>query len=167
MKSSRIMLLVASLQCLLITNHLTYIHTSHLDAVQIHWLSDLMLFDFEIKYRAGKSNQVADALSRWPVNPKSSSQSSDDEEEWEAISSEMVCQIFDDHLDSTKLPYKVKLEVQNNIADVNMANQFIGLNSTNLIDVQLSGMKCLIQSHPAKWLSIKRETPSYPMSMST
>ena len=45
-------------------NPLTYVRTSHLSASQICWLSDLMLFDFEIKYRVGKSNQVADALSQ-------------------------------------------------------------------------------------------------------
>ena len=45
-------------------NPLTYICTSCLGAAQICWLSDLVLFDFEIKYRAGKSNQVADALSQ-------------------------------------------------------------------------------------------------------
>ena len=45
-------------------NPLTYICTSHLGAAQICWLSDLALFDFEIKYRARKSNQVADALSQ-------------------------------------------------------------------------------------------------------
>ena len=45
-------------------NPLTYMHTSRLGAAQIHWLSDLALFDFEIKYRAGKSNQAADTLSR-------------------------------------------------------------------------------------------------------
>ena len=45
-------------------NPLTYMHTSRLGAAQICWLSDLALFDFEIKYRAGKSNQVADALSQ-------------------------------------------------------------------------------------------------------
>ena len=45
------------------TNPLTYMHMSCLGAAQICWLSDLALFDFEIKYRAGKSNQVADALS--------------------------------------------------------------------------------------------------------
>ena len=44
-------------------NPLTYVCTSHLGAAQICWLSNLTLFDFEIKYRAGKSNQVADALS--------------------------------------------------------------------------------------------------------
>ena len=45
-------------------NPLTYMCMFHLGAAQIHWLSDLALFDFEIKYRAGKSNQAADALSQ-------------------------------------------------------------------------------------------------------
>ena len=67
---------------------------------QIRWLSDLALFDFDIKYRAGKTNQAADALSRWPANPDSASESSDGEDEWEAISYDMVCQILDYHLDS-------------------------------------------------------------------
>ena len=96
-------------------NPLTYVCTSHLGAAQICWLSDLMFFDFEIKYRAGKSNQAADALSQQPVNPDSSSESSDDDEEWETVSYGMVCQVLNHHLDSTKLPYNVKLEVQNNI----------------------------------------------------
>ena len=42
---------------------LTYVHTSHLGASWIRWLSDLTLFDFEIRYRVGKSNQAVDALS--------------------------------------------------------------------------------------------------------
>ena len=67
-------------------NPLTYVHTSWLGAAQICWLSDLSLFDFDIQYHAGKSNQVADALSQQPVNPESSSESSDDEEEWKTIS---------------------------------------------------------------------------------
>ena len=37
-------------------NPLTYVHTPCLSASQICWLSDLVLFDFEIKYRVGKSN---------------------------------------------------------------------------------------------------------------
>ena len=67
-------------------NPLTYVRMSHLGAAQIRWLSDLMLFDFEIKYRAGKTNQAADALSWRPENPDSSSESSDGEEEWDTIS---------------------------------------------------------------------------------
>ena len=70
-------------------------HTSHLGMSQICWLSNLALFDFDIKYRVGKTNQAADALSRRPVNPDLSSESSDGEEEWETISYEMVCQILD------------------------------------------------------------------------
>ena len=58
---------------------------------------------------------MADALSWWPVNPESSSESSDDEEEWETISYEMVCQILDHHLGSTKILYQVKYEVQSNV----------------------------------------------------
>ena len=122
-------------------NPLTYICTSCLEAAQIHWLSDLTLFDFEIKYRAGKSNQAADALNQQPVNPESLSESLDDDEEWEAISYEMVYQILNHHLDSTKIPCQVKHEVQNNIIDVDTANQTIGLKPTSLIDVQLHEVK--------------------------
>ena len=122
-------------------NPLTYVHTSCLGAAQIRWLSDLMLFDFEIKYRAGKTNQAADALSQRPENPDSSSESSDGEEEWDTISYEMVCQILDHHLNSAKLPYHVKHEIQTNIADVEMANSTINSTSTNLINAQLQEVK--------------------------
>ena len=122
-------------------NPLTYICTSHLGAAQICWLSNLTLFDFEIKYRAGKSNQVADTLSRQPVNPDSSSESSDDDEEWETVLYGMVCQILDHHLDSTKMPYNVKLEVQNNVAEVNVANQSLGCPNSSIMDVQLREVK--------------------------
>ena len=42
-------------------NPLAYIQTSKLGASQIRWLSELALFDFNIIYRSGKSNQAADA----------------------------------------------------------------------------------------------------------
>ena len=44
-------------------NPLTYVHTSRLGMSQIRWLSDLKSFDFDIKYRVGKTKQAADALS--------------------------------------------------------------------------------------------------------
>ena len=77
-----------------------------------------MLFDFDLKNRVGKSNQAADALSHQPSNPDSSSESSDDEEEWETITYETVCQILNYHLDSRKLPCNLKHEVQVSITDV-------------------------------------------------
>ena len=116
-------------------------HTSHLGAAQICWLSDLALFDFEIKYRAGKSNQVADALSRHPPNPDSPSESSDDDEEWETMSYGMVCQIIDHHLGSTKLPYNLRYEVQSNVAEVDVANQSLGFSNLDLINIQLREVK--------------------------
>ena len=53
----------------------------------------------------------------------------------------MVCQVLDHHLDSTKLPYNVKLKVQNKIADVDVANKSLGFSSSNLIDIQLHEVK--------------------------
>ena len=85
-----------------------------------------------------KSKQVADALSQQPENPNYLSESSDEEEEGETISFEMVSKILDHHLDLTKLPYSVKYEVQTNITDVEVANVSFGLNQTNHIDVQLN-----------------------------
>ena len=48
------------------SNPLAYVKESKLRAAEIRWLSKLVLFDFDIKYRMGKLNQVADALSRRP-----------------------------------------------------------------------------------------------------
>ena len=45
-------------------NPLVYVKTSKLGAAQIHWLSELALYDFNIIYQMGKSNLVADALSQ-------------------------------------------------------------------------------------------------------
>ena len=53
----------------------------------------------------------------------------------------MVCQILDHHLDSTKMPYNIKHEVQNNIAKVDVANQSLGLSNLNIINVQLREVK--------------------------
>ena len=70
-------------------NPLCYIKSSKLGAAQIRWLSELVLYDFDIIYRSGKSNLVADALSRRPeveeeieeeIPPKS------DDDEWIAVS---------------------------------------------------------------------------------
>ena len=53
----------------------------------------------------------------------------------------MVCQILDHHLGSTKMPYNVKLEVQNNVAEVDVANQSLGFPKSNIIDIHLCEVK--------------------------
>ena len=137
-------------------NPLTYMRTSRLGMSQIQWLSDLALFDFDIKYRVGKSNQAADALSRQPANPNSTSESSDDEEEWEAISYEMVSQILDYHLDSSKIPCQVKHEVQVSTVDVREANSSIGIKSPSIVDVQLNQVKLFHSIPPSKMAELQK-----------
>ena len=70
-------------------NPFCYIKSSKLGATQIRWLFELVLYDFDIVYRSGKSNLVADALSRRPeveeeiekeIPPES------DDDEWIAVS---------------------------------------------------------------------------------
>ena len=50
-------------------NSLAYVQKSKLGASQIRWLIELALFDFAIKYRMGKSDKAADALSHCLLNP--------------------------------------------------------------------------------------------------
>ena len=52
-------------------NPLVYVKTSKLGVAQIRWLSELALYDFDIVYRTGKSNLVADALLRQLESPSS------------------------------------------------------------------------------------------------
>ena len=51
-------------------NPLAYVRESRLGQVQIRWLSKLVLFDFNIKCRTGKSNKAVDALSHCPCAPE-------------------------------------------------------------------------------------------------
>ena len=80
---------------------------------------------------------MTDAQSWQPVNPESSSKSLDGEEEWENNTYEMVCQILDYHLDSSKLPHHLKHEVQTNITDVERANQSLDFKPINVVDMEL------------------------------
>ena len=89
----------------------------------------------------------------------SSSESSDKDEEWETISYEMACQILNHHLSSTKLPYNIKLEVQTNITDVELANNSIGYIKSNLITMQFNDIKLFDSISPSQMAeSQKRDT---------
>ena len=50
-------------------NPLAYVRESKLEVAQFQWLSKPVLFHFDIKYRTGKSNKAADALSHHPYVP--------------------------------------------------------------------------------------------------
>ena len=45
-------------------NPLSHLSSAKLGATEQHWVAQLASFDFEIKYRSGRSNRNADALSR-------------------------------------------------------------------------------------------------------
>ena len=75
-------------------NPLVYIKTSKLGTAQIRWLSELALYDFDIVYRTGHSNLVANMLSHRPeVEGENHNQtcSDNDNEEWQAISYSAIC----------------------------------------------------------------------------
>ena len=70
-------------------NPLCYIKSSKLGAAQIRWLSELALYDFDIIYWTGKSNLVADALSRRPETSEEIVEEKvveSDKDEWIAVS---------------------------------------------------------------------------------
>ena len=83
-------------------NPLVYVKTSKLGMAQICWLSELALYDFDIVYRTGKSNLVADALSRRPElgNQVDQKGGQDSDKEWEAVSYPITTTgyIPDDHV---------------------------------------------------------------------
>ena len=104
----------------------------------------------------GKSNQAADALSWQPANCDSALESSDGEDEWEAISYDMVCQILDYHLDSSKIPCQIKHEVQVSTVDVSETNSSIGIKSPNVVDAQLNQVKLFHSIPPSKMAELQK-----------
>lgn len=49
-------------------NPVAHLQSARLGAVEQRWVAQLASFDFEVKYRAGKDNANADALSRFATN---------------------------------------------------------------------------------------------------
>ena len=107
-------------------NPLCYIISSKLGAAQIRWLSELALYDFDIVYHSGKSNLVADTLSRRPeveeetekgIHPES------DDDEWITVSYQVeeqgghissmeFNQVISELVGGTKIDKKLKDRIQ-------------------------------------------------------
>ena len=96
-------------------NPLVYVKTSKLGAAQIRWLSELALYDFDIVYRTGRSNLVADALSRRPeAEGENHNQtcSDNDDEEWQAISYSAICEELQGIIGGVKVEYSLRERIQ-------------------------------------------------------
>ena len=91
-------------------NPLAYVKESKLGVAQIRWLSKLALFDFDIKYRSGKSNQAADALSHRPMTDEILSNTESDG--YETISYAVMCDDLSEVIKGEKLPLDLKRAVQ-------------------------------------------------------
>ena len=92
-------------------NPLAYVRESKLGAARIRWLSELALFDFDFKYRTGKSNKAADALSNCP-NDSEEMDSNLEPEEYETISYAIECEELEEIVDGEKIPQECKVAIQ-------------------------------------------------------
>ena len=90
-------------------NPLAYVKESKLGVAQIRWLSKLALFYFDIKYRSGKSNQAADALSRCPMTDEILSNTESDG--YETVSYTVMCDDLNEVIKGEKLPLDLKRAV--------------------------------------------------------
>ena len=54
-------------------NPLAYVCQGKLGTAQIRWMSEFALFDFDIMYEMGKSNQAPNALSHYPATSEENS----------------------------------------------------------------------------------------------
>ena len=88
-------------------NLLAYVKESKIGAAQIQWLSELALFDFDIKYTSGKSNQAADALSCHPRS-ENESFSNCESDRYKTISYTVVCDDLCKVIKGEKLPLEIK-----------------------------------------------------------
>ena len=114
-------------------NPLAYIKETKLGAAQIQWLSELALFDFDIKYRSGRLNQAADTLSHHP-KPENENLSDCESEEYETISYTVVCDDLSKVIKGEKLPWEIKRAVQIEINQQAPDSEKISMNS-KMVDV--------------------------------
>ena len=78
-KKFRSYLLGSKFTILTDNNPLCHLSTASLGAIQQRWVAQLAIFDFDVRYRPGRYNTAADALSRRPANGEPEPNSDDAE----------------------------------------------------------------------------------------
>ena len=98
-------------------NPLSYLQTSKLNAADLRWASELASFNFDIKYRSGKKNRVADALSRKPE--------------------ELLMSV----IEGTVLPHELRVRIQQEVVSVeNITTAKMEKISVTVETIQLPGV---------------------------
>ena len=92
-------------------NPLACVREIKLGEVQIRWLSKLLLFDFDIKYRTCKSNKAVDALNCHPSDSEEMD-SNPESEEYETIFVAIECEELEGILDGEKIPQESMVAIQ-------------------------------------------------------
>ena len=109
-------------------NPLAYVKESKLGVAEIRLLSELAIFDFDIKYRSGKLNQAADTLSCYPkIEDKNFSNCESDR--YETISYAVICDNLSEVIKEEKLPLEVKRAVQAEITQQAPDSEKINMHS--------------------------------------
>ena len=96
-------------------NPLACVKESKLGVSQIRWLSQLALFDFDIKYRSGKLNQAADALSHHPT-ADSEILSDTESDGYKTVSYAVMCDNLGEVIKGEKLSLDLKRADQREIS---------------------------------------------------
>ena len=133
-------------------NPLAYVQTSKLGASQICWLSKLALFDFNIIYRSGKTNQATDALSQCPEpNCKLESDSDSNSDDPVMLSYATICDIIKPVLGDTKILFNIKKKAQ--AASNLLEGRRVCLSSMPYLTLQLRPVQSqfLIRCHWPLW----------------
>ena len=99
-------------------NPLAYLNTAKLGATEMRWVAQLAQFDFSVKYRSGKSNANADALSRRCAKGHCSDMNQD--KEW--IASKVAkC------TKSSLIPSDLKLRIEELMVQVSLQVHSVGV----------------------------------------
>ena len=131
-------------------NPLAYVHTNKLGASQIHWFNKLALFDLNIIYRLGRTNQATDTLSQCPEpNCKLESDSDSNSDDPVVLSYATICNIIGPVLGDTKIPFNIKKEAQATGNLLEGENNVPKFHAVSDLTVQTSAVSVFDQMPPA------------------